>query len=51
MDFKLSAGDLSVIMKALDHLRFVEVPGNDEERINDLRDKLAFQFTQGLDKA
>ncbi|QIN96820.1 hypothetical protein [Synechococcus phage S-N03] len=51
MNFKLTSQEFAVVMKALDHLRFVETPGNDEERINDLRDKLAFQFTQGLDKA
>ena len=49
MQFKLSVEDFTIILNALHYYKKVEKRGNfqqyDEERINDLRDKLAFQLT------
>ena len=49
MKFKLSVEDFTIILNALHYYKKVEKRGNfqqyDEERINDLRDKLAFQLT------
>ena len=54
MKLNLSVEDFTIILNALHYYKKVEKRGNfqqyDEDRINDLRDKLAFQFTQGLDK-
>jgi hypothetical protein len=54
MKFNLSVEDFTIILNALHYYKKVEKRGNfqqyDEYRINDLRDKLAFQLTQGLDK-
>lgn len=49
MKFNLSVEDFTIILNALHYYKKVEKRGNfkqyDEERINDLRDKLAFQLT------
>ncbi|QIN97102.1 hypothetical protein [Synechococcus phage S-H34] len=54
MKLNLSVEDFTIILNALHYYKKVEKRGNfqqyDEDRINDLRDKLAFQFTQGLDR-
>lgn len=54
MKLNLSVEDFTIILNSLHYYKKVEKRGNfqqyDEDRINDLRDKLAFQFAQGLDK-
>lgn len=48
MNFELTMEDFTIIQNALHYYKKVEKKGNfqmyDEERINELRDKLAFQM-------
>ena len=49
MNIDIDITDYTIILNALHYYKKVEKRGNfkqyDEERINDLRDKLAFQLT------
>jgi len=53
MNFELSVEDFTIILNALHYYKKVEKRGNfqqyDEERINALRDNLAFQLTNQND--